>query len=53
MPELLEQLLAHLAAVGRAVRLQLRLVGAAELAGRDLVAFDAARWCRRRRRPWR
>ena len=29
--ELLEQLLAHVAAVGRAIRLQLRLVGAAEI----------------------
>ena len=31
--ELLQQLLAHVAAVRRAVRLQLRLIGAAELAG--------------------
>ena len=39
--ELLQQLLAHVAAVRGPVGLQLRLVGAAELARRDRPAFDA------------
>ena len=39
--QLLEQLLAHVAAVRGSVRLQLRLVGAPEIAGCDRPAFNA------------
>src|SRR5262249_30233745 len=38
--ELFEQLIAHLPAVGGAIRLKLSLIGAPELAGRDVVAGD-------------
>ena len=38
--ELLQQLLAHVRAVGVAIRLQLSLIRAPELAGGDFVAFD-------------
>ena len=39
-PELLQQLLAHVVAVGGAIRLQLGLIGPAEIGGRDFAAFD-------------
>jgi hypothetical protein len=38
--ELLQQLLVHLTAVGGAIRLQLRLIEPAELAGRDRLPLD-------------
>ncbi len=38
--ELLEQLLAHLAAVGGAIRLELRLIGPPEFVRRDVLAVD-------------
>ena len=39
--ELLQELFAHVSAVGRAIRLQLRLVGTSKFAGGDFVSGHA------------